>query len=196
MKSKTFNIRTMTQLALLIAIELIMAVTPLGYIMIPPISATLMHIPVIVGALVMGPKAGAALGTVFGLTSLWKASTQATSPVDLAFSPFVSGKPIQSLIMCMGPRILLGVIAALLFKAFIKTFHGKERISIGLSAVLATICHTVMVLGLLAIFFSEFGMGVMTVVLSLVTVSSACEMLVAAIISVAVCIPLRRSLGQ
>lgn len=193
---KHFSTLRMTQLALLIAIELIMAVTPLGYIMIPPISATLMHIPVIVGALVMGPKAGAALGTVFGLTSLWKASTQATSPVDLAFSPFVSGKPIQSLIMCMGPRILLGVIAALLFKAFIKTFHGKERISIGLSAVLATICHTVMVLGLLAIFFSEFGMGVMTVVLSLVTVSSACEMLVAAIISVAVCIPLRRSLGQ
>ena len=193
---KHFSTIRMTQLALLIAIELIMAVTPLGYIMIPPISATLMHIPVIVGALVMGPKAGAALGTVFGLTSLWKASTQATSPVDLAFSPFVSGKSIQSLIMCMGPRILLGVIAALLFKAFIKTFHGKERISIGLSAVLATICHTVMVLGLLAIFFSEFGMGVMTVVLSLVTVSSACEMLVAAIISVAVCIPLRRSLGQ
>ena len=193
---KHFSTIRMTQLALLIAIELIMAVTPLGYIMIPPISATLMHIPVIVGALVMGPKAGAALGTVFGLTSLWKASTQATSPVDLAFSPFVSGKPIQSLIMCMGPRILLGVIAALLFKAFIKTFHGKERISIGLSAVLATICHTVMVLGLLAIFFSDFGMGVMTVVLSLVTVSSACEMLVAAIISVAVCIPLRRSLGQ
>ena len=193
---KHFSTIRMTQLALLIAIELIMAVTPLGYIMIPPISATLMHIPVIVGALVMGPKAGAALGTVFGLTSLWKATTQATSPVDLAFSPFVSGKPIQSLIMCMGPRILLGVIAALLFKAFIKTFHGKERISIGLSAVLATICHTVMVLGLLAIFFSEFGMGVMTVVLSLVTVSSACEMLVAAIISVAVCIPLRRSLGQ
>ena len=193
---KHFSTIRMTQLALLIAIELIMAVTPLGYIMIPPISATLMHIPVIVGALVMGPKAGAALGTVFGLTSLWKASTQATSPVDLAFSPFVSGKPIQSLIMCMGPRILLGVIAALLFKAFIKTFHGKERISIGLSAVLATICHTVMVLGLLALFFSEFGMGVMTVVLSLVTVSSACEMLVAAIISVAVCIPLRRSLGQ
>lgn len=193
---KHFSTIRMTQLALLIAIELIMAVTPLGYIMIPPISATLMHIPVIVGALVMGPKAGAALGTVFGLTSLWKASTQATSPVDLAFSPFVSGKPLQSLIMCMGPRILLGVIAALLFRAFMKAFHGRERISIGLAAVLSTICHTVMVLGLLAIFFSEFGMGVMSVVLSLVTVSSACEMLVAAIISVAVCIPLRRSLGQ
>ena len=186
----------MTQLALLIAIELLMTVTPLGYIMIPPIAATLMHIPVIVGAIVMGPKAGAALGTVFGLTSLWKATTQATSPVDLAFSPFVSGKPLQSLIMCMGPRILLGIIAALLFRAFFKAFHGKEALAIGLSAVAATICHTVMVLGLLALFFSEFGMGVMAVVLSLVTVSSACEMLCAAVISVAVCIPLRRCIGQ
>lgn len=194
--SKNVSTLKMTQLALLIAIELIMTVTPLGYIMIPPIAATLMHIPVIVGAIVMGPKAGAALGTVFGLTSLWKATTQATSPVDLAFSPFVSGKPIQSLIMCMGPRILLGIIAALLFRAFFKAFHGKETISIGLAAVIATICHTLMVLGLLALFFSEFGMGVMAVVLSLVTVSSACEMLCAAVISIAVCIPLRRSLGQ
>ena len=194
--SKNVSTLRMTQLALLIAIELIMTVTPLGYIMIPPIAATLMHIPVIVGAVVMGPRAGAALGTVFGLTSLWKATTQATSPVDLAFSPFVSGKPIQSLIMCMGPRILLGIIAALLFRAFFKVFRGKEAISIGLAAVTATICHTLMVLGLLALFFSEFGMGVMAVVLSLVTVSSACEMLCAAVISIAVCIPLRRSLGQ
>ena len=191
---KRYSTLKMTQLALLIAIELIMAVTPLGYIMIPPISATLMHIPVIAGAIVMGPMEGAALGTVFGLTSMWKASTQATSPVDLAFSPFVSGKPIQSIIMCMGPRILLGIIAALLFRALLKALHGKEALSIGIAAVVSTICHTLMVLGLLALFFSEFGMGVMAVVLSLVTVSSACEMAVAAIISIAVCIPLRRSL--
>ena len=192
--NKRYSTIRMTQLALLIAIELVMAVTPLGYIMIPPIAATLMHIPVIVGAIIMGPKAGAALGTVFGLTSLWKASTQATSPVDLAFSPFVSGKPLQSLIM--GPHILLGILAALFFKAFLEAFHGKEGISIGLAAVVSTICHTVMVLGLLALFFSEFGMGVMSVVLSLVTVSSACEMLAAAIISIAVCIPLRKMLNQ
>ncbi|HIU77807.1 MAG TPA: ECF transporter S component [Candidatus Avilachnospira avicola] len=194
--NKRYSTIRMTQLALLIAIELVMAVTPLGYIMIPPIAATLMHIPVIVGAIIMGPKAGAALGTVFGITSLWKASTQATSPVDLAFSPFVSGKPIQSLIMCMGPRILLGILAALFFRAFMEAFHGKEGVSIGLAAVVSTICHTVMVLGLLALFFSEFGMGVMSVVLSLVTVSSACEMLAAAIISIAVCIPLRKMLNQ
>ncbi len=194
--NKRYSTIKMTQLALLIAIELLMALTPLGYIMIPPIAATLMHIPVIVGAIVMGPMEGAALGTVFGLTSMWKASTQATSPVDLAFSPFVSGKPLQSLIMCMGPRILLGIIAAMLFRAFFKAFHGKEGLSIGLAAVISTICHTVLVLGLLALFFSEFGMGVMAVVLSLVTISSVCEMAVAAIISVAVCIPLRRSLGH
>lgn len=182
----------LTQLALLIAIEILMAFTPIGYIMIPPIAATLMHIPVIVGGILMGPKAGAALGTVFGLTSLWKASTQATSPVDMAFSPFLSGKPIQSLIMCLGPRILLGIVAALLFRSLLKAFHGKEGLSIAVTAVLSTLIHTVLVLGLLAAFFSEFGMGVMSVVLSLVTVSSACEMAAAAIISVAVCIPLRK----
>ena len=72
--SKNVSTLRMTQLALLIAIELIMTVTPLGYIMIPPIAATLMHIPVIVGAVVMGPKAGAALGTVFGKAKLFVGS--------------------------------------------------------------------------------------------------------------------------
>ncbi|MBC5582266.1 ECF transporter S component [Anaerofilum sp. BX8] len=195
MKNRTNTLR-MTQLALLIAIEVVMALTPLGFLMIPPIAATLMHIPVIVGGILLGPGCGAILGGVFGLTALWKASTAATSPVDMAFSPFLSGKPLASLVMCLVPRILLGIIAALLFRAFLKLFKGREGLSIGAAAVLSTICHTVMVLGCLALFFREFGMGVMSVVLSLVTVSSAAEMLIAAVVAIALCVPLRAYLKR
>ena len=63
----------MVQLAILIALEAIMAFTPLGFIMIPPISATLMHIPVIIGAILLGPLRGGILGGCFGLFSVIRA---------------------------------------------------------------------------------------------------------------------------
>lgn len=55
--------------ALFTAIIVIMAFTPLGYIPLVVINATVIHIPVILGALFLGPKKGAFLGFVFGLTS-------------------------------------------------------------------------------------------------------------------------------
>ena len=72
MSNQSTKTITMVQLALLTAIMVVMAMIPfLGYIPITPtIRATTIHIPVIIGAILMGPKAGAFLGFVFGLTSL------------------------------------------------------------------------------------------------------------------------------
>ena len=65
--SKTTNqIRNLTMMALFVAIEIILLVTPFGYLRIGPLSATLMHVPVIVCACVMSTKFGAFLGLVFG----------------------------------------------------------------------------------------------------------------------------------
>ena len=58
----------MTFMAMFLAIEIILVVTPLGYIPIGPLSATTMHIPVIIAGITLGKKAGAQLGLVFGLT--------------------------------------------------------------------------------------------------------------------------------
>ena len=195
MKNRS-NTLGLVQLALLIAIEVILAFTPLGLIMIPPISATLLHVPVIVGAILLGPKSGAILGGVFGLCSMWKASTAATSPVDMAFSPFLSGKPMSSIVMCVVTRILLGIIAGVLFKILVRVLKNKEALAIGLTAVLSTVCHTIMVLGCLAVFFKDFGLGVMAVVLTLVSVSSVCEMAVAAVVAMALCKPLRAYMNR
>ena len=74
MKSK--KTQYMTSMALFLAIEIILVVTPLGYIPIGPLNATTMHIPVIIAGIVLGKKAGAELGFVFGLTSLIKATIQ------------------------------------------------------------------------------------------------------------------------
>ena len=72
MKNRT-NIRWLTQLALLVAILLVLNYTPLGYLQIGPLSASLLTVPVAIGAMTMGPTAGAILGGVFGATSFIQA---------------------------------------------------------------------------------------------------------------------------
>ena len=65
--------RDMVMMAALVAIMLLMTVVPvLGYIPLGFMNATIIHIPVIVGAILLGPKKGAVLGLVFGFTSMWK----------------------------------------------------------------------------------------------------------------------------
>ena len=183
----------LAQLAMLIAIEAIMTFLPIGFIMVPPVSITLLHIPVIIGAILMGPLYGGILGGSFGLFSLIKASFAAASPIDMAFSPFLSGAPLQSIILCVIPRILLGVIAAYLF-ILLKRLFKNEVISILVSALLATALHTVMVLGCLWLLFNslalEGGVTLAAVFGTVITLNGILEMVAAGVLSTAVCKPL------
>ena len=129
MKSK--KTQYMTSMALFLAIEIILVVTPLGYIPIGPLNATTMHIPVIIAGIVLGKKAGAELGFVFGLTSLIKATIQ-PGITSFCFSPFVtigtmSGN-YKSLLIAFVPRILLGYLAGFVFEIMKKSpIHNKSK---------------------------------------------------------------------
>ena len=70
MNKSKLSVRQMCVLALFLAIEIIMYLTPIGYLRINALSVTLMHVPVIILASTMGPAAGAFLGFVFGCTSV------------------------------------------------------------------------------------------------------------------------------
>ena len=76
--------------ALFTAIIVIMAFTPLGYIPLVVINATIIHIPVILGALFLGPKKGAFLGFVFGLTSFINNTFKAATASAFVFSPVLA----------------------------------------------------------------------------------------------------------
>ena len=67
--SKTYEL---VLTALFVAIIVVMASTPLGFIPLVVINATTLHIPVIIGSIFLGPKKGGFLGGVFGLTSFIK----------------------------------------------------------------------------------------------------------------------------
>ena len=145
--SKTTNqIRNLTMMALFVAIEIILLVTPFGYLRIGPLSATLMHVPVIVCACVMSTKFGAFLGLVFGITSVINA-TMAPTITSFAFSPFIEiggfQGGFQSLIVAIVPRILLGVIAGYLYRFLLKKSFSKTKS-----------LHTIMVLGLIILFYA------------------------------------------
>lgn len=177
--------RTLTQLSLLIALELVMAFTPLGFIMIPPISITIMHIPVIIGAILMGPTAGGILGGVFGLAAMYKATFMASSPADLIFSPFHSGAPVQSLVMCLLPRILLGVFAALLYRLLQRAMGDIPAMAV--SCILATLLHSAMVLGSMWLFFNALPLR--DVFLTIASLNCIVEMIAAGVVGTAVCKP-------
>ena len=102
--------------ALFTAIIVIMAFTPLGYIPLVVINATIIHIPVILGALFLGPKKGAFLGFVFGLTSFINNTFKAVTASAFVFSPVIAYDVVgvsgifKSIYICFVPRILVGVV--------------------------------------------------------------------------------------
>lgn len=187
MSLSTRKTRRLTQLSLMIAIEAVLFLTPLGIIIIPPVSITTMHIPVIIAGIILGPTYGAIVGASFGLMSLVKAVTQAVSPVDMLFSPFVSGNPLGSIVLCIVTRIMLGFIAGWAFSV-LKRVVSKRSVAIGITAIISTIAHTLMVLGCLFAFFSALPLqAVFTAVL---TLNGIVETFLAVILSIGVATPL------
>ncbi len=156
--SKRMSTRTLTILGILTAIEMIMAFTPLGSIPIGPIVATLAHIPVIIAAVTLGVGAGAYMGAVFGLLSFIVNTFVLPTPTSFIFTPFSPIGAVEgnfwSLVICFVPRILLGVVAGLLFKWIAK--RDKRRyFAYSISALVASLLHTVLVLGGVYVFFGQ-----------------------------------------
>ena len=130
MNKSKLSVRQMCVLALFLAIEIIMYLTPIGYLRINALSVTLMHVPVIILASTMGPAAGAFLGFVFGCTSVIGA-TMTPGITSFVFSPFIT----------------VGGISGNFFSLVI------APVAAGIAAAVATVCHTIMVLGLIVILF-------------------------------------------
>ena len=102
---------------ILLAVEVLMSFTFLGYFHFPPISFTIAYLPVIIAACVFGTRQAVLTGIVFGLSSLYKASASYVMPLDMVFSPFNSSEPLASLFLSVGTRALFGLLIGLAFDA-------------------------------------------------------------------------------
>ena len=132
-------------LGILLAIEIIMSFTFLGYIHIAPISVTTAYIPIVIIACLFGPAESTVAGLLFGLGSMYKASAFYVMPDDKLFSPFQSGFPVGSILLSVGSRALFGLLIGLIF-SFIKRFP-HHKIGKGICALIAPKLHALLVYG-------------------------------------------------
>ena len=157
MKTKKHDTRWMVSVALMAAIVIVLANTPLGMIQLPIIKATTVHIPVILGAILLGPGAGAILGAVFGICSL-VSNTMAPTLLSFAFSPFLSttGIPgaLKAIWISVGCRILIGVVAGWLWVLFTK-IKLNQFIALPIVGFVGSMVNTVTVMGSIYFLFAQ-----------------------------------------
>lgn len=142
---RKLNVRRMAIISVLSAVSIVLSMIPfVGYIPLGPVKATIMHVPVIIGAVVEGPLVGAAVGLIFGLTSLFKAFTEPT------ITSFCFMNPIVSVL----PRILIGVVAYYVYTAAYK-LSKRIYLSGFIAGVIGSLTNTIGVMGLIYLIYAE-----------------------------------------
>ena len=197
----------LAQFSMLLAIQIVVCFTPLGSIPIGPLVATLAGVPVIITAIMLGTKAGALMGFFTGLFRFLVATFAPTSPVAFVFTPFYSIGDAKgnfwSLVISFVPRILIGVIAGVVFQALKKALKGRKSAKVipyAVSGILGSLTNTVLVLSGIYVFFGqayaatlgmsyELLLGALSVT---VATNGILEAVVCAVAASAVCYPLRR----
>ena len=200
--------KDLVMLSLFSALIIVLATVPgIGYIPLGVINATTMHIPVIIGSILLGPKKGAFLGGIFGLTSFLKA-TFTPNLTSFVFTPFYSLSPeyhgnMWSILICFLPRILVGIVPYYINYIITKKNTKKENIlSLSIASFLGSMTNTLLVMNMIYIFFGKsYGAasgvsgGIYAAISAVIITCGIPEAIVASIISTVLCkalIPLTR----
>ena len=185
-KSAFINTRQLAIVGLLSGVSILLAITPLGFIPVPPISATIMHVPVIIGAILEGPMVGMLIGGIFGFTSFVRSFTTPTPTSFIFWNPIIS----------IGVRILIGFVAAYVYKLL-----RHSKVSVVVSAVAGSLTNTIGVLGLVYIFYLSRYADVLGIskeaatagILGIVMTNGVLEAVIASLITLAVVTAVRKT---
>lgn len=195
MKQSEFSTRYLVELALLGAVVLLMAFTPIGYIKTFGFEITLIVVPVAVGAVVLGPAAGAVLGGVFGVTSFVQCFGMS------AFGAFLLGvNPVYTFLVCVPTRILEGFLTGWLYQGLRQT-RLNPNASIALASLCCPLLNTIFFMGMLVMLFADtmrgepFGMTrVLPFVIGFVGVNGVVEALACFVLGTGVSAALKKAL--
>lgn len=195
MNTRKHDTRWMVSTALMAAIVVLLANTPLGLIPLPIIKATTTHIPVILGGILLGPLAGGILGGVFGICSMIN-NTIAPAVLSFAFSPFLAVSlpgALKAVWVSVGCRIMIGVVAGWLWIG-LKKVKVHEAIALPVVGFVGSMTNTVFVMG--SIYFllrpeyaEKMGVAVDAVgglIMGIITGSSVLEAIVALVLVTAI----------
>lgn len=178
----------MVYLAALIAVMLLMAFTPLGYLKTAGVEITFVMIPVIIGAVLLGPAGGAALGAVFGITSFIQAFGMSVFGATL-----LNINPFYTFIVCMVPRVLMGFLTGLIFKALYKN-DNKQIMPFAVASLSGALLNTLFFMSALILLFgsTEYikglmgGMSLIAFVVAFVGLNGVIEAITCFIIATAI----------
>jgi uncharacterized membrane protein len=153
------------------AISIFLGATHLGFIpWLAGAALTIMHVPVIIGAVLEGPWVGLAIGFIFGAFSLIQGAIAPTGPADVWFTnPLVS----------IAPRLLIGPAAWLVYRAL---QNANEILALGVAGVAGSLTNTLLVLGALGL----LGLLPWGLIGTIAVTNGIPEAILAAIITVAV----------
>lgn len=150
MKTRTFHASFIAELGLLIAIELVMKLIGLGSVPVGPLYMSFLTVPIAIAAMLLGPAAGAITGAVFGLVSFYDAVTG----VSVMTGAFFQLSPVNTFILCVGTRVLMGIMVGLLFRLFHALDRGKT-VCFLLGALSAPLLNTFFFMGYIILVFYQ-----------------------------------------
>ncbi len=148
----------MVQMAVLIAIILVMAFTSIGYIRTAGLSISIITIPVVIGAMIIGPKAGLILGAVFGITSFYQCFG-----LDPFGATLLSINPFLTFLVCVPTRALMGWLSGVIFNA-IKKIDKTKIVCYFVGGLMGAFLNTLLFMGTLILGFwnTEYMQGLNT----------------------------------
>lgn len=173
---------SIAQIAIFFAIMLVLhLLSSVIFNLLPvPIKPTIIHIPVIIASIIYGPRIGAILGALMGIISV-VTNTVVLLPTSYLFSPFVENGSINSLMIAMVPRILIGITPYFVYKWM------KNKPGLVLAGAVGSMTNTIFVLGGIFILFSSVYNGDIRAMLALVlSANSISEMIISALLTVAI----------
>ncbi|MCR5293772.1 MAG: ECF transporter S component [Lachnospiraceae bacterium] len=148
MKKNVFDLNSMMQLAMLICIQFVMKAVGLGSVPVGPLYMSFLTLPIAVGAIMIGPEAGAILGGVFGLVSFKDALTGGS----LMTSTLLAVNPFLTFVLCVLTRVLMGYLTGIIFRAA-RNVDRTHTWSFFVGAVAAPLLNTAFFMGFLVLAF-------------------------------------------
>ena len=147
---KKHDVRFLTQLALLVAVEMVMKAIGLGSVPVGPLYMSFLTVPIAVGAIILGPMAGMILGGVFGFVSF----LDAIKGASVMTSSLLAVSPVHTFLLCFGTRVLMGACVGLIYQGMAKICRNST-VNCFVTSLSAPLLNTLFFMGYIVLAFYQ-----------------------------------------
>ena len=140
----------LTQLSLLVAVEMVMKLIGLGSVPVGPLYMSFLTVPIAVGAIIMGPMAAMVLGGVFGFVSF----LDAIKGASIMTSNLLAVSPLHTFVLCFGTRVLMGACVGLIYPGMAKVCRNSA-VNCFVTSLSAPLLNTLFFMGYIVLAFYQ-----------------------------------------